>query len=318
MIRAGPEAIDPQDYYEIPNEITVTKDEFDDKIWPNIDSIWAYPERAKVRKDGCQRTTYWCRQSKKCDDKPSRQDRLIKFGTAAGPSQATADAKPKTTRNKETRERIDCKIKLAVIHEFRTGKITLKTEGQHRFHTLNDCYSVKTCSALRSFACEELGRNYPAPAIAKVIEDETDFPGREFITSQKLNNIKQSLVGKKTNPYVPEPTEQRDFAKALQFLAGNSDIYLFKVVENESGTAIGVFWILKTLIDQFQEFGYLVQMDSTHETNRFSWRLVNVVFRNGHGVWLPGFHILVKNENSVTLTAGLRVAKESLRRWKPY
>ena len=50
-------------------------------------------------------------------------------------------------------------------------------------------------------------------------------------------------------------------------------------------------------------------MDSTHTTNKHSWKLYIVLVRDSFGSWLPGGHFLASGEEQSIVAKGLQVLK---------
>ena len=58
-------------------------------------------------------------------------------------------------------------------------------------------------------------------------------------------------------------------------------------------------------------------MDSTHKTNKHSWKLYTVLVRDSFGSWLSGGHFFVSGEEQVIVGKGLQVLKRWARTWVP-
>jgi hypothetical protein len=55
-------------------------------------------------------------------------------------------------------------------------------------------------------------------------------------------------------------------------------------------------WIRNDVIGLYNNFGYLVLMDATHQTNNHDWKLFSLMIRDTTGSWISGAHFLVKSE----------------------
>lgn len=292
-------------YYEIKDKLILPIEDFETKIWPRIDNIWAYAKRQPITKKRTQLTTYSCRLSKKYHLKK-----------AAIPENA-AMIDPTKKRKTSTRAPLPCHIKLKVQRDFKNRTVNLYSIGEHKKHNCDDCYKVKVPGIIKKFAKEEARKGYQPAAIKNVIK-QSDLPGNLYITSQMVRNSKIAVMGDENNPFGHESTEIRDLASAIEYLSTNNDIFSFKTISDAEKEVVGIVWVHKKVKDSMEKAGSLVQMDTTFKTNFFEWRLLNVVFRDFCGVWLPGFHMLMKHENSATIRKGLEIAKELLPKWKPY
>ncbi|RUS12482.1 hypothetical protein BC937DRAFT_87775, partial [Endogone sp. FLAS-F59071] len=58
-------------------------------------------------------------------------------------------------------------------------------------------------------------------------------------------------------------------------------------------------------------------MDSTHKTNKHSWKLYTLMGRNSFGSWLPGGHFFISNEEQHIIASGLQIIKYWAKTWQP-
>lgn len=64
-------------------------------------------------------------------------------------------------------------------------------------------------------------------------------------------------------------------------------------------------------------WGYLILMDSTHNTNLLKWKLFTLMIRDGCGCWIPGAHMLAEAEDGDIIGGFLRQIKRWTRRaWR--
>jgi hypothetical protein len=86
-----------------------------------------------------------------------------------------------------------------------------------------------------------------------------------------------------------------------------------------SDTAVGFAFASNVHLQNLRNFGYIVLLDSTHNTNASKMKLFTVYVRANTGVWMPGGHFYVTNESISIIAEGLRLLKNfgGEQRWEP-
>src|SRR5438270_4426262 len=70
-------------------------------------------------------------------------------------------------------------------------------------------------------------------------------------------------------------------------------------------------------LNVLRKCGHLTIMDSTHKTNKHSWKLYTLLVRDAFGSWVSGGHFFVSGEEQHTVAKGLQVIKRWARSWQP-
>lgn len=113
-------------------------------------------------------------------------------------------------------------------------------------------------------------------------------------------------------------TIYEDWDAATSFLLEKGYFCETIVAENaKSTTTKGLVFAHPQRLKILTQRGYLTIFDSTHKMNLHNYNLFTFMCRDEHGIWVPGAHCLVENENSDILAEGMRrIYRWTGNKWK--
>ncbi|CAG8583474.1 13905_t:CDS:2 [Cetraspora pellucida] len=163
--------------------------------------------------------------------------------------------------------------------------------------------------------------NYKPPMIADVIRKEAsklyEDSGVEYLKTKEVTNIKQKLVGPMNLHLVGDANLKPDILNTIKFLIENNyQVESFQKqesLEHLRGLCFANFWQIENLT----RYGWLMLMDSTHNTNKHGWHLFTLYIRDSCGCWNVSAHFFVNRENSKAVMSALKIVQKFALQWNP-
>jgi hypothetical protein len=106
-------------------------------------------------------------------------------------------------------------------------------------------------------------------------------------------------------PFIGADDLVEDLKESLEWLQSKN----YKTENFEAPEYQGFAFANEENMEALRKSGHVVIMDSTHKTNKHSWKLYTVLVRDAYGSWLPGGHFFVSGEEQVIVSKGLQVLK---------
>lgn len=165
----------------------------------------------------------------------------------------------------------------------------------------------------------EAVKSYPPPQITTAVKEIGKKSGLagpvEHLNTKEVANIQMKLRGPQQAHVYADSTLARDIQDAIRFLSEQG----FKCVEFSASVKSykGFSFARSHQLEKLSRHGWLVLMDSTHNTNKWGWQLFTLYLRDGHGCWDVGGHFFLAGENSTSVAKGLRAIREMVPEWQP-
>ena len=74
------------------------------------------------------------------------------------------------------------------------------------------------------------------------------------------------------------------------------DKSLFKIRSDEDGSLNSIMIVIESMRKKYEFFGDLMIIDTTHDTNKFKFKFLNIVGINNHGKNITFGHALIVYE----------------------
>ena len=181
-------------------------------------------------------------------------------------------------------------------------------DGPDHTHNLKAIDSWKAPSTIISFIKDEAKKRYQALAIKEAAQEKFKNKeiGIEYLPLKTVLNTQQKVHGGLDVPFIGAVNLIEDLKESQDWLKLNA--YQVESFE-ETGYNRFAFATKENLL-ALQESGHLTIMDSTHKTNKHSWKLYTLLVWNSFGSWLSGGHFFVNAEEQKIITKGLLILKQ--------
>lgn len=290
-----------QQYFNVVQPLELSFEEFNTQ-WAFVDNFWTRFS-SNGRENGDKWISYVCRLSK---PRPS--------------SGRKEDIPPEKRRATWKRPSIDCQAKIKVTWFAATRRVRVEKleDAQDHCHSIDEVDMRKRSKFIRDAVGHEAVKSYNPTSITKVIKEEIEKEhldsGVTHLKRQEVANIKLKLVGPMNAHLVGEGDLESDILSATKFLEGRGyQVERFSIAKSSEGFCFASMDQLESLA----RYGWLTLLDSTHNTNKHSWRLFTLYVRNGYGCWSVGAHFFVSREDSETVAEGLKTTRRFASRWNP-
>ncbi len=142
-------------------------------------------------------------------------------------------------------------------------------------------------------------KHYPASLVrSHFTENYKSLPGVEFVTLDHANNYRKKVLGPNQVDKCSFEEDLNKTVETLKKMGYFTDLSIDEVTLD--------FVLAFSKLEQLQclSASILVLMDSTHDINKYKFKLTTLYTRNNYGVWLPGAQFFIKTENSQMVTRG--------------
>lgn len=190
-----------------------------------------------------------------------------------------------------------------------------KQDGPNHSHDLVASDIRKTSTEIIGFIKEEAHKGYRAPAIKEATNNrfKESTSGVEYLLPKTVLNAQRKVSGALDAPFVGSSTLEIDVKESLKWLKENH----CQVEGFENMIYRGFAFATEGNLRVLRESGHLTIMDSTHKTNKHSWKLYTLLARDSFGSWLSGGHFFVSAEEQGIVAKGLCVLKRWAGTWQP-
>ena len=130
---------------------------------------------------------------------------------------------------------------------------------------------------------------------------------------REVANIKYKIHGSLDVHLIGNPKRESDIRDAISFL--NEQGYLVEFYEISYLSTYSFIFIHPNQLKNLEQHGWLMLIDSTHKTNKYDCRLFTLYIRNYYECWDIRAHFFISNEDSVTITQGLKIIKQFAYHW---
>jgi len=202
-------------------------------------------------------------------------------------------------------------------------------------HTIEESDMLKRSEAIKNMAIGEASKQYRPPAIVTAIKELAsnqfgEGSGVEYLRRDEVANIQHKIRGPIMGHLVGDDDMEKDIHQAIKYLEEQEyqveQFHLAGIITavDSSSTSTstesrkqGFSFARPEQLEKLTKYGWLTLFDSTHDTNKWRWRLFTLYIRDSVGCWDVGGHIFVSNEDSATVSTGLKLIRRMASRWQP-
>ncbi len=296
-------------YFNIAEPFEITAEEFA-VHWSQVDNIWSLL-RVSESEHGNPWKAYSCR--------------LFKRSQSSTRKDGVSDKKRRRTKTRIERQCF-AQIKTSFLADH---MVRVERHGNSPDHThsidLSDI--IKRPTSVRTLVVEEASKLYRPPDITLAVQEmiKTNFgenTGVEHLTRKEVANIRAKVQGSMfthligDKDYITDVQDAIGHFKTNQYHVRQFHITQFitsKIVPDKQGFSFATQEQLQKLV----KYGWLTLIDSTHNTNKWKWRLFTLYIRDGVGCWDVGGHIFVSTDDSETVAEGLKQIRQMTSNWQP-
>ena len=286
--------------FNIQNPLVIPISEFEIK-WKTVDNVWVQFGTTKILKKDPNRWTksYDCQFKKR-------------HALSLKDPQLPIEKQWKTSQRNSSL--CDAQITITLKNEIITIHKT-NPDGPDHTHDLKASDSQKAPSTIISFIKDEAKKRYQAPAIKEAAQEKfkNEEIGIKYLPLKTVLNTQQKVHGGLNVPFIGAVNLIEDLKESQDWLKLNA----YQVESFEETGYNGFAFATKENLLALQESGHLTIIDSTHKTNKHSWKLYTLLVRNSFGSWLSGGHFFVNAEEQKIVTKGLLILKRWTSNWKP-
>jgi len=286
-------------FFNVGEPFSLSVSEFEVR-WKEVDNVWVQFGTTKtLKKDNGWTKSYDCRFKKRHASSSKKPD-------------VPADKRRKTS----LRDSSLCNAQITVM--LKNGVVTIrKTNPSSPDHTHDIKASdiLKVPSTVVNFVETEAYKGYRAPAIKNVTQDQFKDKevGVQYLSFKSVINTQRKVRGGLDAPFIGVSGLEEDVKDSLEWLKSNG----YNVEGFEGSGYRGFAFAAEENLEALRKSGHLTIMDSTHKTNKHSWKLYTLFIRDAFGSWLSGGHFFVSGEEQYIVAKGLQVIKRWARRWQP-
>ncbi|KAI9092132.1 hypothetical protein DFS34DRAFT_633826 [Phlyctochytrium arcticum] len=274
--------------------------------WKLGDNFWNVYGTNK-RADGVLTTSYKCK--------------LKKHRKSSGPRADKEGEPSKKRRITSVFNSVDCAARLLVIKNPANGTVTIQMHPDYSTHSaghhISDVDDVTLCSQANEFIQKEANQPYApcqiADALPEIIARSTSpcraaALGLSRITARAVWN--KRWKARKVAAAPPSSLDE-DVSQAILDLQGAGyEVKRFLIASDEGNVPEGFAFATARGLETLVSSSYLVQLDSTHKTNIYDWRLFTVMVRDKHDSWIPAGQFYTSVENACAVNGGLQTLRD--------
>ena len=178
---------------------------------------------------------------------------------------------------------------------------------------------MKRPNAIKQIVAVEASKPYPPPQITtvvKVLGKESGLAGPvQYLTTKEVANIQMKLRGPQQKHLFADGTLACDIQDSIRFLSEQE----FKCIQFSAAknSYKGFSFARSHQLEKLSHYGWLTLMDSTHNTNKWGWRLFTLYIRDAYNCWDVGGHFFLEGEDSAGVAKGLEAIRELAPAWHP-
>lgn len=187
-------------------------------------------------------------------------------------------------------------------------------------HPLEEIDSMKISQAVRDAVAAEAVKCYAPPKIVGAVKelvknDLGEGSGVEFLKSKEVSNIQQRLRGSINAQMIGMKELEMDLKASMKYLS--DDGYYVKEFIVSASEKRGFAFARPEQLEKLTRYGWLTLIDSTHNTNKWRWRLFTLYVRDACGCWDVGAHFFVNGEDSPVVVEALKKIRSFVTGWIP-
>jgi len=287
-------------FFNVQEPFSLPVSEFEVR-WRDVDNVWVQFGTTKTLKknpDGWTKS-YDCRFKKRHASGTKKPD-------------IPADKRRKTSQ----RHSILCNAQITLT--LKNGVVTVRKtspDSPDHTHDLKASDVLKAPSSVIDFVETESYKGYRAPAVRKATQDQFNDKevGVQYLSFKTVLNAQRKVHGGLDAPFVSVNDLEEDLKNTLEWPKSNN----YNVEEFGGSGYRGFAFASEENLEALRKSGHLTIMDSTHKTNKHSWKLYTLLVRDAFGSWVSGGHFFVSGEEQHTVAKGLQVIKRWARSWQP-
>lgn len=232
-----------------------------------------------------------------------------------------------------------CGMKLAMIKQFDetadnlisvelichiNKKLDFETNQRQHNHSLEFLDSIKTNSALRLIAEEEIAKGYTPAAVNRNMQGVNWEGNNEALIQAGGRSMNlESVYNAGRNFRKQHPDARKSGAKefwsdqfddcydALQAFGENMLVAKLETIRSFDGEKLhAIAFAKQSRLCILMRRGHLTLIDSTHHTNALKWKLFTLMVREKYGSWIPGAYMLADTEDGNIIGEFLRQIKK--------
>jgi hypothetical protein len=260
--------------------------------WKEVDNVWVQFGATKaLKKDPNGWTkTYDCR-----------------FKKRHASSSKKADIPAEKRRKTSQRDASLCEAQITVT--LRGEVVTIRKtrlDGPDHTHDLVASDVRKAPTAIISFVEQEAHKGYRAPAIKDAANDrfKDKASGVEYLPLKTVINAQRKVRGGLNAPFIGANDLEVDLKDSFEWLKSKG----YQVEGFEKSDYRGFAFATEESLKALRKSGHLAIMDSTHKSNKHSWKLYTLLVRDSFGSWLLGGHFFVSAEEQDIVAMGFDLA----------
>lgn len=290
------------------NPLEIPLQEFDDHWWPLISNVWVLTGGLQpYTKDG----VFGCYSVYVCHLAKTKESSAWKEGMPIDKRRKTAVHIP-----------FECEASIKITCIISTSTICIEwyKDTPDHTHSIEDNDRIKCPGIIKDMIKKEASKPYHPPAIVSTIKELTSKDGLGGLTShmdhKEVANVqRKSQISQQTH-LISASNLGEDIEDAIQFLQ-------LKEYYCESFSALrmpsksqespdnntrmeGLFFAHPWQLQKLEQHGWLVLIDSTHNTNKHGWKLFTLYVHDSYSSWDVGAHFFVSNEDIAGVTVGLK------------
>jgi MULE transposase domain len=286
--------------FNVEQPLTLSLQDFEVK-WKEVDNVWVQFGTTTILKKG---GGGW---SKNYD---------CRFRKRHASSAKILDTPVEKQRKTSIRDANLCEAQITVT--LKNGAFTIRkthADGPNHTHDLKTSDLRKRPSEVTEFIEAEAAKGYRPPAVKSVAEQHFDGKqiGVEFLQLESVRHAQSKTRGRLNTSFIGADNLEEDLKKSVEWLKSKD----YQVEGFEGPEYRGLAFATVDNLNVLRKCGHLTIMDSTHKTNKHSWKLYTLLVQDSFGSWLPGGHFLVSGEEQNIVAKGMQVLKRWARTWKP-
>ncbi|KAI9102012.1 hypothetical protein DFS34DRAFT_612447 [Phlyctochytrium arcticum] len=255
--------------------------------WKLGDNFWNVYGTNK-RADGVLATSYKCK--------------LKKHRKSSGPRADKEGEPSKKRRITSVFNSVDCAARLLVIKNPANGTVTIQMHPDYSTHSAGHHISdVDDVTLQIADALPEIIARSTSPCRAAAL-------GLSRITARAVWN--KRWKARKVAAAPPSSLDE-DVSQAISDLQGAGyEVKRFLIASDKGNVPEGFAFATARGLETLVSSSYLVQLDSTHKTNIYDWRLITVMVRDKHGSWIPAGQFYTSVESACAVNGGLQTLRD--------
>ncbi|KAI9095486.1 hypothetical protein DFS34DRAFT_625925 [Phlyctochytrium arcticum] len=193
---------------------------------------------------------------------------------------------------------VNCAARLLVIKNPANGTVTIQMHPDYSTHSAG--HHISDVDDIADALPEIIARS-TSPCRAAAL-------GLSRITARAVWN--KRWKARKVAAAPPSSLDD-DVSQAISDLQGAGyEVKRFLIASDEGNVPEGFAFATARGLETLVSSSYLVQLDSTHKTNIYDWRLFTVMVRDKHGSWIPAGQFYTSIENACAVNGGLQTLRD--------